>query len=181
MLKTASGSPFYFSFHHGDVGNTFICGPVGGGKTSLLISCCQREALGAHVLFDKDRGAEIVCRAVGGVYLVAATTAPTGWRAAQGAEPSPARTSPSWPHWCGDCHRRLTYPLTVPRRTAASIQGLRIAGAPAAGGTVRSGAARLSRRGRPGGHWRAAGAMVPGAPFGWVLDGEHDEIDLTAR
>ncbi len=60
MLKTASGSPFYFSFHHGDLGNTFICGPSGSGKTvvqNFLLS--QAERLGAtYVFFDKDRGAE---------------------------------------------------------------------------------------------------------------------------
>lgn len=36
MLKTASGSPFYFNFHHSDLGNTFVCGPSGAGKTVLL-------------------------------------------------------------------------------------------------------------------------------------------------
>ncbi|MFW8646028.1 hypothetical protein ACOJBO_42995 [Rhizobium beringeri] len=36
MLKTASGSPFYFNFHHSDLGNTFVCGPSGTGKTVLL-------------------------------------------------------------------------------------------------------------------------------------------------
>jgi type IV secretion system protein VirB4 len=48
MLKTASGAPFYFSFHHGDLGNTFICGPSGSGKTvvqNFLLS--QAERLGA--------------------------------------------------------------------------------------------------------------------------------------
>lgn len=58
MLKTASGSPFYFSFHHGDLGNTFVCGPSGSGKTvvqNFLLS--QAERLGAtYVFFDKDRG-----------------------------------------------------------------------------------------------------------------------------
>ena len=35
-LKTASGTPYHFSFHAGDLGNTFICGPSGSGKTVFL-------------------------------------------------------------------------------------------------------------------------------------------------
>ena len=80
MLKTASGSPFYFSFHHGDLGNTFICGPSGSGKTvvqNFLLS--QAERLGAsYVFFDKDRGAEIFVRAAGGTYLTLRNGVPTG-------------------------------------------------------------------------------------------------------
>ena len=33
LLRTSAGSPFYFNFHVGDVGHTFICGPSGSGKT----------------------------------------------------------------------------------------------------------------------------------------------------
>ncbi len=36
LLKTASGSPFYFNFHYGDLGNTFMCGPSGTGKTVII-------------------------------------------------------------------------------------------------------------------------------------------------
>ena len=71
LLKTASGSPFYFNFHDGDLGNTFICGPSGSGKTVVLnfLLAQAREARRQHVFFDKDRGAEIFVRACGGTYL----------------------------------------------------------------------------------------------------------------
>lgn len=61
MLKTASGSPFFFNFHHSDLGNTFVCGPSGAGKTVLLnFMLSQLEKHGPHmVFFDKDRGAAV--------------------------------------------------------------------------------------------------------------------------
>ena len=59
ILKTASGSPFYFNFHHGDLGNTFVCGPSGAGKTVLLnFMLSQLQKHDPHMgFFDKDRGA----------------------------------------------------------------------------------------------------------------------------
>jgi type IV secretion system protein VirB4 len=80
VLKTASGSPFYFSFHVGDLGNTFICGPSGSGKTAFLtFALAQAEKTNAQfVLFDKDRGAELFIRAIGGAYLTLKGGRPTG-------------------------------------------------------------------------------------------------------
>lgn len=80
VLKTASGSPFHFSFHVGDLGNTFICGPSGSGKTAFLtFALAQAEKLKCQlVLFDKDRGAELFIRAIGGSYLTLKSGRPTG-------------------------------------------------------------------------------------------------------
>jgi type IV secretion system protein VirB4 len=80
VLKTASGSPFHFSFHVGDLGNTFICGPSGSGKTAFLtFALAQAEKLKCQlVLFDKDRGAELFIRAIGGSYLALKSGRPTG-------------------------------------------------------------------------------------------------------
>ncbi len=36
LLKTPSGSPYYFNLHYGDLGNTFMCGPSGAGKTVIV-------------------------------------------------------------------------------------------------------------------------------------------------
>ncbi|MBG0792151.1 VirB4 family type IV secretion/conjugal transfer ATPase [Methylocystis sp. H62] len=79
-LKTASGSLFHFSFHVGDLGNTFICGPSGSGKTAFLtFALAQAEKLDCQlVLFDKDRGAELFIRAIGGSYLALKNGRPTG-------------------------------------------------------------------------------------------------------
>ena len=81
MFKTASAAPYYFNFHDGDLGNTFICGPSGSGKTVVLnFLLAQVTKHGARiVLFDKDRGADLFVRALGGTYLPLKTGVPTGF------------------------------------------------------------------------------------------------------
>lgn len=81
MFKTVSGAPYYFNFHDGDLGNTFICGPSGSGKTVVLnFLLAQVTKHGARiVLFDKDRGADLFIRALGGTYLPLKSGVPTGF------------------------------------------------------------------------------------------------------
>ena len=72
ILDTTSGTPFYFNFHVRDVGHTLIIGPTGAGKTVLMnFLCAQAQKYRPRMFFfDKDRGAEIFIRALGGVYTV---------------------------------------------------------------------------------------------------------------
>lgn len=72
ILDTTSGTPFYFNFHVRDVGHTLIIGPTGAGKTVLMnFLCAQAQKFKPRTFFfDKDRGAEIFIRALGGVYTV---------------------------------------------------------------------------------------------------------------
>lgn len=79
-LKTVSGSPYYFNFHDSDLGNTFICGPSGAGKTVLLnFMLSQLEKHDPQVVFfDKDRGADLYVRAAGGTYYPLRNGKPTG-------------------------------------------------------------------------------------------------------
>jgi len=67
-LDTTSGTPFYFSFHVRDVGHTMIIGPTGAGKTVLLgfLAAQSLKFKPDLFFFDKDRGAEIMIRAIGG-------------------------------------------------------------------------------------------------------------------
>ncbi|HEV2160583.1 VirB4 family type IV secretion/conjugal transfer ATPase [Bradyrhizobium sp.] len=181
MLKTASGSPFYFSFHHGDLGNTFICGPSGSGKTvvqNFLLT--QAERLGAtYVFFDKDRGAEIFVRATSGTYLTLQNGTPTGCAPLKAMELTPANLS-----FLGQLIRQL---VTPGNRPLSVTEGERIDSGLRALGQLRRaersfGALRtfLGQQDREG-----IGARLEqwcrGAPFGWVLDSERDEIQLDAR
>jgi len=70
VLDTTSGTPFYFNFHIRDVGHTLIIGPTGAGKTVLMnFLCAQSQKFKPRMFFfDKDRGAEIFLRSIGGVY-----------------------------------------------------------------------------------------------------------------
>lgn len=71
VLDTTSGTPFYFSFHVRDVGHTMIIGPTGAGKTVLMnFLCAQARKFKCRMFFfDKDRGAEIFLKALGGTYV----------------------------------------------------------------------------------------------------------------
>lgn len=72
VLDTTSGTPFFFNFHVRDVGHTTIIGPTGAGKTVLMnFLCAQARKFHCRMFFfDKDRGAEIFIRAIGGKYIV---------------------------------------------------------------------------------------------------------------
>jgi type IV secretion system protein VirB4 len=92
LLVTSSHSPFYFSLHASeggpgeeggrrDTGHTFLCGPTGSGKTVLigfLITMLQRQGV-SQVIFDKDRGLELLVLALGGTYLPLRSGIATGF------------------------------------------------------------------------------------------------------
>lgn len=72
VFNTASGTPFFFNFHVRDVGHTMIIGPTGAGKTVLMnFLCAQAQKFHPRMFFfDKDHGAEIFIRAIGGHYSI---------------------------------------------------------------------------------------------------------------
>lgn len=91
LFKSSAGSPYFFSLHASDpndpeggsrrdTGHTFLCGPTGSGKTVLLgFLVAQLTKCGARqVIFDKDRGLEILVRALGGEYLPIRPGLPSG-------------------------------------------------------------------------------------------------------
>lgn len=81
VLETTSASPYYFNFHKGDLGNFTVIGPSGAGKTVLLtfLTAQARKVSPSVFYFDKDRGAEIFIRAVGGRYDMIRPGEPTGF------------------------------------------------------------------------------------------------------
>jgi type IV secretion system protein VirB4 len=102
LLMTSARSPYYFSLHASDprdpeggsrkdTGHTFICGPTGSGKTvfiGFMISMLAEQGA-TQVVFDKDRGLEILVRALGGIYLPLSSGEPTGFNPLQ-LDPTPA-------------------------------------------------------------------------------------------
>ena len=96
LLMTGARSPYYFSLHASDpadreasgpadIGHTFICGPTGSGKTvfiGFLIAMLERQGV-TQIIFDKDRGLEILVRALGGEYLPLSNGVPTGFNPLQ--------------------------------------------------------------------------------------------------
>jgi type IV secretion system protein VirB4 len=85
VLETTSSTPYFFNFHQGDTGNFTLIGPTGTGKTVVLgFLIAQAQKLNPRtVYFDKDRGAEIFLRALGGRYAVLRPGRPTGFNPLQ--------------------------------------------------------------------------------------------------
>jgi len=91
LLVTRARSPYHFSLHASDpsepdggsrrdTGHTLICGPTGSGKTvfiGFLVAMLARRGV-SQVIFDKDRGLEILVRALGGDYCPLRNGMPTG-------------------------------------------------------------------------------------------------------
>ncbi len=72
VFETTAAGPYHFNFHHGDLGNFTVIGPSGSGKTVIVnfLLAQARRFRPRIVFFDKDRGAELFVRAIGGVYDV---------------------------------------------------------------------------------------------------------------
>jgi len=85
VFETTSATPYYFNFHQGDLGNFLVIGPSGSGKTVVLnfLTAQAQKVAPRTVFFDKDRGAEIFLRAIGGTYEVLRHGAPTGFNPLQ--------------------------------------------------------------------------------------------------
>ncbi|HJS92167.1 MAG TPA: VirB4 family type IV secretion/conjugal transfer ATPase [Steroidobacteraceae bacterium] len=95
-FETTARSAFHFSLHASDptesdggsrrdTGHTFICGPTGSGKSVLiayLAAVLSRRGV-TQILFDKDRGLEILVRALGGTYQALKSGEPTGFNPLQ--------------------------------------------------------------------------------------------------
>jgi len=92
ILQTPARQPYYLNLHQmvlgrnrlgeKDPGNTFICGMTGTGKSVLVgfLLTLLTKVPGLRILFfDKDRGAEILVRALGGRYRQLQRGQPTGF------------------------------------------------------------------------------------------------------
>jgi len=70
LFETTAAGPYHFNFHQGDLGNFTVIGPSGSGKTVVLnfLLAQARKYRPRIIFFDKDRGAELFIRAIGGRY-----------------------------------------------------------------------------------------------------------------
>nr|WP_137676594.1 VirB4 family type IV secretion/conjugal transfer ATPase [Parerythrobacter lutipelagi] len=81
LLETTSATPFFFNFHHGDLGNFSVIGPSGSGKTVVMnfLAAQAQKFAPRTILFDKDRGGELFIRGIGGRYDRISAGEPTGF------------------------------------------------------------------------------------------------------
>ena len=183
VLETTSAGPYYFNFHHGDLGNFTCVGPSGSGKTVVLgFLLAQAQKLAPRtVYFDKDRGAEIFLRAIGGRYDVLRPGQPTGMNPLLLADtPANRRFLADW-----------TAKLVTANGAALDVEDLgAIADAVDANFSQPQRYRRLRhfvelfRGSRRPSSTDLAARLAPwhgGGDYAWLFDNEADELDLEAR
>ncbi|MBD3849154.1 VirB4 family type IV secretion system protein [Bosea sp. SSUT16] len=95
VFETTSQTAYYYNHHVRDIGNFTVVGPTGSGKTvflSFIAAQTQRIEPRPKLLFvDKDRGAEIFIRALGGQYETLVPGEPTGFNPLSLSDTAPNR------------------------------------------------------------------------------------------
>jgi type IV secretion system protein VirB4 len=184
-LETTSAGPYQFNFHHGDLGNFTVIGPSGSGKTVVLgFLLAQAQRLSPRtVYFDKDRGAEIFLRAIGGRYDVLRPAEPSG------LNPLLLADEPGNRRFLADWMAKL---ITA----GASGSGLDVDDVAAIADAVDANFAQppayrrlrhfaeLFRGQRRPSSTDLAARLAPwhsGGDYAWLFDNAEDELDLGAR
>lgn len=179
LLQTTSATPYFFNFHKGDLGNFSIIGPSGSGKTvvmNFLVAQAQKFSP-RTVLFDKDRGAEVFVRGIGGVYSRIAAGHPTGFNPL--SLPDNPENRAFLRDWLGvlleasNAEELATIAVAVDAAYAneASLRRLTHFRELLAG----------SRRPQPGDLASRLDAWIGSGEHGWIFDNEEDRLDLSVR
>lgn len=179
LLQTTSATPFFFNFHNGDLGNFSVIGPSGSGKTVVMnfLAAQAQKFTPRTVLFDKDRGAEVFVRAIGGAYSRIAAGHPTGFNPL--ALPDTPANRAFLRDWFG-----VLLAAQGPEELAI------VAGAVDAAYTNDASLRRLThfgellggnRRPQPGDLADRLTPWMAGNEHGWLFDNPTDNLDVTTR
>jgi len=183
VLETTSATPYFFNFHAADLGNFTIIGPSGSGKTVVMnfLAAQAQKARPRTVIFDKDRGAEIFVRAIGGGYSVLRPGEPTGFN------PLQLPDSPVNRAFLRDWIGRLA---CGPGETLTPDEAALVAGAVDANYDQDPAFRRLRyfrellggrRRPAPGDLAARLAPWCGEGPHAWLFDNETDRLDLDAK
>ncbi|QVM85480.1 VirB4 family type IV secretion/conjugal transfer ATPase [Novosphingobium decolorationis] len=179
LLATTSSTPFFFNFHQGDLGNFTVIGPSGSGKTVVMnfLAAQAQKFAPRTILFDKDRGAEVFLRGIGGTYSRIAAGHPTGF--------NPLALSDT------DANRAFLRDwLGVLLEAKGAEEMATIASAVDAAYHNDASLRRLShfrellagaRRPEPGDLASRLDAWIAGGEHGWLFDNAEDRLDLDTR
>ncbi|RVT50763.1 VirB4 family type IV secretion/conjugal transfer ATPase [Rubrivivax albus] len=181
LLRTPGGQPFYLNLHASPPdedslgqklpGNTLIVGSTGSGKTTLvsfLLAMTRKWTPAPRlVLFDLDRGSEILVRALGGRYFALEAGVPTGCNPLQ-QDATPARIQ-FWITLVRTCLDTPALPLLPAdeRAIAAAVQT--VAALPTALRRMSAIRQNLPVTGSNSLHDRL-GRWCAGGALGWVFD-----------
>ena len=179
LLETTSATPFFFNFHHGDLGNFSVIGPSGSGKTVVMnfLAAQAQKFSPRTILFDKDRGAELFVRGIGGRYDRIRAGEPTGFN----------------PLALGDSALNRAFLrdwLAVLLKADGPEELATIAGAVDAAYANDASLRRLrhfrellsgAKRPKPGDLADRLAPWIEGGEHAWLFDNADDKLDLSAR
>lgn len=179
LLQTTSSTPFFFNFHHGDLGNFSVIGPSGSGKTVVMnfLAAQAQKFSPRTILFDKDRGAELFIRGIGGNYDRIRSGERTGFNPL--AMPDTATNRGFLRDW-----------LSVLLKAEGPEESALIAAAVDAAYANDPSLRRLryfkellsgSRRPQPGDLADRLSAWIEDGEYAWLFDNAEDKLDLTTR
>lgn len=179
LLETTSATPFFFNFHHGDLGNFSVIGPSGSGKTVVMnfLAAQAQKFSPRTVLFDKDRSGELFIRGIGGRYDRIRAGEPSGCNPL--ALPDTPLNRGFLRDWLGVLLKAegpeelATIAAAVDAAYAndPSLRRLRFFR------ELLSGA----RRPQPGDLADRLAPWIDDGEFGWLFDNVDDRLDVTTR
>ncbi|WJY17830.1 VirB4 family type IV secretion/conjugal transfer ATPase [Alteriqipengyuania flavescens] len=179
LLQTTSSTPFFFNFHNGDLGNFTVIGPSGSGKTVVMnfLAAQAQKFSPRTILFDKDRGAELFIRGIGGTYDRIASGLPTGFNPLQ------------LPDTPGNRAFLRDWFTVLLKAEGPEEEGV-IAGAVDAAYMNDASLRRLrhfrellsgARRPQPGDLADRLSAWIEGGENAWLFDNATDQLDLSHK
>jgi type IV secretion system protein VirB4 len=183
IFETTSSTPYFFNFHEGDLGHFSIIGPSGSGKTVVMnfLTAQAQKLQPRTILFDKDRGAEIFLRALGGNYVELRPGFPTGFNPLRLPDTQVNRAflrdwlscllAPSQGPMLPADETVIAAAVDANYEQSLQLRTLRHFGE-LLGGTKRPEEGDLQSRLRP---W------LDHSDRGWVFDNDDDQLDLSNR
>ena len=179
LLETTSATPFFFNFHNGDLGNFSVIGPSGSGKTVVMnFLAAQAQKFNPRtVLFDKDRGAELFVRGIGGRYDRIYAGEPSGFNPL--SLPDTPANRAFLRDWLGvmlkaegpEELQTVSHAVDAAYENDASLRRLRNFRELLSG----------TRRPEPGDLADRLSAWIHGGEHAWLFDNETDELDLERK
>jgi type IV secretion system protein VirB4 len=182
LFETTAAGPYHFNFHKGDLGNFTVIGPSGSGKTVVLnfLLAQARKFAPRIVFFDKDRGAELFIRAIGGSYQVLRPGVPAGLNPLQLEETAENRRFLL--EWLG---RLVSLPgeelsPAEKEQLAESVDASFAAARPYRRLRYFADLLRGGQRPHAGDLWSRLRPWWGDGPHAWLFDNAEDRTDLSA-
>ncbi|MFB0612698.1 VirB4 family type IV secretion/conjugal transfer ATPase [Aurantiacibacter poecillastricola] len=179
LLQTTSSTPFFFNFHTGDLGNFSVIGPSGSGKTVVMnfLAAQAQKFSPRTILFDKDRGAELFIRGIGGSYDRIRSGEPTGFNPL--ALPDTPANRGFLRDWLSvllqaegpEEHATIASAVDAAYSNDSSLRRLRYFKELVSG----------ARRPQPGDLADRLSAWIEDGENGWLFDNAEDRLDLSTR